>query len=181
VKLTETKFCFVRDPPTPSVFGFSFTSPFTHEKKSTVSAQVGGVSATRDVDAGFPLVQSTAMSNHPETVSVVLFHDVWRLKLKQNILFCFSFCSLLYRTGFTSQRPCGRAQGRRSVSNIGGPNPFPPHPCLLPFLPSPSHCVPFPSLPSPSSPPPFTWGSGGVAPGQFFSGTHARTRVLVHF
>jgi hypothetical protein len=71
---------------------------------------------------------------------------------------------------------------------LGGPNPFPAHPYPLPLLPPfPSSLLLLPfvplfsSLPSPSSPLPLVWGSGGYAPGNFFSGTHARTRVLVHF
>jgi hypothetical protein len=81
-------------------------------------------------------------------------------------------------------------QGIRGVDlcqTLGGPNPFPPHPYPLPLLPPfPSSLLllpfvppspPFPPLPLPSPP----LGVRGIAPGKFFSGTHARTRVLVHF
>jgi hypothetical protein len=71
---------------------------------------------------------------------------------------------------------------------LGGPNPFPPHPYPLPLLSLPSlppfSSFPLSPLPLPSLPflfPPLPWGSGGYAPEKFFSGTHARTRVLVHF
>jgi hypothetical protein len=64
------------------------------------------------------------------------------------------------------------------AQSLPSPPVSPSPPSSFPFLPSPPSLCP----PSPPFPPlPLLWGSGGYAPGKFLSGTHARTRVLVHF
>jgi hypothetical protein len=74
-----------------------------------------------------------------------------------------------------------RNQGRRSVSNIGGAQSLPSRPVSPPLLSLPS-LLPFSSFPlSPLPLPSRPLGVRGHSPRKIFSGTHARTRVLVHF